>query len=238
MKVYSIGRNEDCSIVIDNPLVSRRQALLKVYNTGKMQLVSLGTNGTYVNGVKLAQNVPYPVKRKDVISFAHAKKLDWDLVPNPFKYVKYVLYGILALIIFGLIYTAIYKLLINKKVDETKDVVTEMVDTPNKEKSKDNSKAEPAKNDKKKAEQENSDKASDSRFFPVKVYTPKVANKVETKDKNNQSASGTTTPKEVKTEKALSNSTKRTTKEDNKNTPPPKEEKKNNKEDDSQTIVI
>ena len=114
MKVYSIGRNEDCTIVLDNPMVSRRHALLKVHATGKMELVSLGTNGTFVNGNKLKPNAPYTVKRSDVVSFAHAKQLDWDLVENPIWWLKYALYGLVAIIVVGLAYAMIDHWLIKK----------------------------------------------------------------------------------------------------------------------------
>lgn len=84
MKVLSIGREESCDIVINDPtsVVSRKHALLKLYPTGKMEIVDLSTNGTFVNGNMISKNHPYVVKRKDVISFARSKQLDWSLVPN------------------------------------------------------------------------------------------------------------------------------------------------------------
>ena len=88
MKVISIGRGTDCQIVFDEPTISRRHAILKIYPWGKMELVDMGQNGTFVNGVKLSSNVPYPVTRKDVISFAHVRQLDWNMVPDPLRFVK------------------------------------------------------------------------------------------------------------------------------------------------------
>lgn len=84
MKAYSIGRDESCDIVIDDSesLVSRKHALLKVFLTGKMELVDMSSNGTFVNGHAIARNKPYPVTRKDVVSFARVKQLDWKLVPD------------------------------------------------------------------------------------------------------------------------------------------------------------
>ncbi len=95
MKVISIGRGTDCQIVFDEPTISRRHAILKIYPWGKMELVDMGQNGTFVNGVKLSSNVPYPVTRKDVISFAHVRQLDWNMVPDPLRFVKW---GLLAAI--------------------------------------------------------------------------------------------------------------------------------------------
>lgn len=102
MKVISIGRDEDCTIVFQDNVISRRHAILKIHATGKMEIVDMGQNGTFVNGVKLNPNTPYPVSRKDVVSFAHVRQLDWSLVPNQFKYYWYILIVcVLAVIITG-----------------------------------------------------------------------------------------------------------------------------------------
>ena len=85
MRTLSIGRGEGCDIFIDDYRISRRHALLKIYPFGKMEIVDLGQNGTWVNGVKLRPNVPFPVKRRDVINFAEASRLNWNHVPNPLK---------------------------------------------------------------------------------------------------------------------------------------------------------
>lgn len=84
MKVYSIGREVGCDIVINDnsDVISRRHATLNVSQFGKMTIVDLSHNGTYVNGIRITQNVPVPVTRKDNISFAHVARLDWNLIPN------------------------------------------------------------------------------------------------------------------------------------------------------------
>lgn len=103
MKVISIGRDEDCTIVFQDNVISRRHAILKIHATGKMEIVDMGQNGTFVNGVKLNPNMPYPVSRKDVVSFAHVRQLDWSLIPNQFKYYWYILIVcVLAAIIIGI----------------------------------------------------------------------------------------------------------------------------------------
>lgn len=105
MKVLSIGRDESCDIVINDPdsVVSRKHALLKLYPTGKMEIVDLSTNGTFVNGNMISKNHPYAVKRKDIISFARSKQLDWSLVPNYQLRLRGALAGLaaVALIIVG-----------------------------------------------------------------------------------------------------------------------------------------
>ena len=84
MKVYSIGREIGCDIIINDnsDVISRRHATLNVSSTGKMTIVDLSHNGTYVNGIRISPNVPFPVTRKDQVSFAHVARLDWNLVKN------------------------------------------------------------------------------------------------------------------------------------------------------------
>ena len=102
MKVISIGRDSTQNICYDNEMVSRRHALLKIYSNGKIELISMGKNGTFVNGIMCKQNVAYPIKRKDVVSFAHVCELDWSLVPNPFRWLK-----ISGIVLFVLVFLAL-----------------------------------------------------------------------------------------------------------------------------------
>ena len=91
MKILTIGRSEDCDVVIDDAqdMVSRKHALLRIYPTGKMELVPCGRNGTYVNGLPVKNDKPKVVTRKDVISFAHVRQLDWSIVPDPYRMHRY-----------------------------------------------------------------------------------------------------------------------------------------------------
>lgn len=89
MKVYSIGREAGCDIVINDhsDVVSRRHAVLNVYASGKMTIVDQSQNGTYVNGIRISSNVPVPVTRKDKVSFAHVARLDWNMVPKSSEFI-------------------------------------------------------------------------------------------------------------------------------------------------------
>ena len=84
MKTISIGRDESCDIVITDRtnVVSRRHAVITIDNSGKMTITDHSSNGTYVNGIKMSENVAVPITRKDNISFAHVFELDWNMVPN------------------------------------------------------------------------------------------------------------------------------------------------------------
>lgn len=102
MKVYSIGREVGCDIVINDnsDVISRRHATLNVASSGKMTIVDLSHNGTYVNGIRISPNVPVPVTRKDNVSFAHVARLDWNLIPNTgATIIKWVALGVLALLL-------------------------------------------------------------------------------------------------------------------------------------------
>ena len=110
MKVYSIGRETGCDILINDntDVISRRHAVLNVSPTGKMTIVDQSQNGTYVNGIRISRNVPVPVTRKDNISFAHVARLDWGQVPSQHSaFVRYATIGgvavaILVGVVFGL----------------------------------------------------------------------------------------------------------------------------------------
>lgn len=99
MKVYSIGREAGCDIVINDnsDATSRRHATLTVMPSGKMTITDQSRNGTYVNGIKISPNVAVPVTRKDNVSFAHVYRLDWNLIPKPVSVMQYVIYGLIAL---------------------------------------------------------------------------------------------------------------------------------------------
>lgn len=102
MKVYSIGREENCDIVIDDrtDVISRRHAALNVTSMGKMTIVDYSHNGTYVNGIRISQNVPVPVTRKDNISFAHVARLDWRMIPNTqAKMITYIIMAVVAILL-------------------------------------------------------------------------------------------------------------------------------------------
>lgn len=103
MKTITIGRDASCTICINDERISRRHALLKIHNTGKMEIVDMSSNGTYVNGIKLAKNVPFPVTRKNNVVFGHARQLDWNDVPDPTKPFKIAAFAILGLIVIVLV---------------------------------------------------------------------------------------------------------------------------------------
>lgn len=98
MKVYSIGREAGCDIVINDNTdsTSRRHATLTVMPSGKMTITDQSRNGTYVNGIKISPNVAVPVTRKDNISFAHVYRLDWNMIPKPVSIMQYVIYGLIG----------------------------------------------------------------------------------------------------------------------------------------------
>lgn len=102
MKVYSIGREDGCDIIINDnsDVISRRHATLNVTSSGKMTIVDLSHNGTYVNGIRITQNVPVPVTRKDNVSFAHVARLDWSLIPNTGAVIiRWTIIGVVALLL-------------------------------------------------------------------------------------------------------------------------------------------
>lgn len=106
MKTITIGRGDGADIIIDDEMISRRHAVLKIYIFGKMEIVDMGKNGTFVNGIKIKPNQPYPVTRQDVINIAEVTQLDWSQVPDNMRYVKYGIATLIALLL--LLFTFIY----------------------------------------------------------------------------------------------------------------------------------
>lgn len=101
MKVLTIGRDESCDICIDDSTnqVSRRHAILRLYPFGKMEIVPEGTNLTYLNGRPLKNGQAYKVKRKDIISLAKVKSLDWKQIPNPYTPYRIAFYAFCAVLL-------------------------------------------------------------------------------------------------------------------------------------------
>ena len=136
MKVYSIGREGGCDIVLNDPsdVISRRHAVLNVSPSGKMTIVDQSTNGTYVNGMRINSGVPYPVTRKDSISFAHVARLKWDLIPSSNQTLKYAAIGVISLLLIGGIGFGSYRYLQDSDSDKPTPSVAAQ-DTVKKEKS-------------------------------------------------------------------------------------------------------
>lgn len=101
MKIITIGRGDGCTIQIDNEFISRQHALLRLYPTGKMELIDKSSNGTSINGRRMKPNIPYKVRRKDVVTFAGQAQLVWSDVPDPLKAWKIA--GICLLVVLAIL---------------------------------------------------------------------------------------------------------------------------------------
>lgn len=88
MKIYTIGRDPACDIVYGDITISRQHAVLRVYNTGKMEIIDTSNNGTYINNIRISKNVAVPLRRKDKVLFAKTKLLDWTLIADPLMWIK------------------------------------------------------------------------------------------------------------------------------------------------------
>lgn len=132
MKTYSIGRDLNCDIVINDStdVISRRHALLNVTPSGKMTIIDQSSNGTYVNGIRITQNVPVPVTRKDIVSLAHVAKLDWNQVPKSNQWMKYAIWGVVSVIVILSIIFGVKHLKSDSEDNGTGDVIpTELNDS-------------------------------------------------------------------------------------------------------------
>ena len=150
MKIITIGRDTDCDIMIDDPVVSRRHALLKLYPSGKVEVVDMSSNGTFVNGMKLKNNVPTPVSKKDIVSFAHVKQLDWKQVPDLARPYKLAALAVAAIIALSLLAWGVVAIINHYKGgDEEQEFVAGKIYQPQHDDSKGDSKGDKASDDKK-----------------------------------------------------------------------------------------
>lgn len=82
MKLLVIGSAPQSNICINSKFVSGYHAELIILDSGDVFIVDKqSTNGTVVNGTKLAPNVEVAVKRGDVIMIADSP-LDWSKIPD------------------------------------------------------------------------------------------------------------------------------------------------------------
>ena len=132
MKTYSIGRDLNCDIVINDStdVISRRHALLNVTPSGEMTIIDQSSNGTYVNGIRISQNVPVPVTRKDIVSLAHVAKLDWNQVPKSNQWIKYTIGVVVAIVVILGIILGVKNLKTDSDINGSENsVTTEKVDS-------------------------------------------------------------------------------------------------------------
>lgn len=94
--IYTIGRDLSSDICLDDGgnLISRYHAVLKVKKNGTYVIIDQSLNGTYINGVRIAQGKEVPLTRKDTVMFANVLELDWSLVPVSDKWRKPVLISV------------------------------------------------------------------------------------------------------------------------------------------------
>lgn len=171
-KIITIGRGDGADICIDDDLVSRRHATIRFLPFGKMEIRDLSKNGTYVNGIRLAVNKPYPVTRKDVVSFARVSQLDWHEVPDPTR--PYKIGALVAAVIIVLLVAFSLISRIDWGGSEKHDMI-EQYDEPQPAEKKESK--EVAKPDDKE-----DDKAADK---AIPNLFPKAKDKSKSKDKDN-----------------------------------------------------
>lgn len=90
MKRIIIGRANDSDIIIpdEHDNVSRHHAVITFGFFGRMTLSDTSSNGTLINGTKMLKGTSIPVTRKDKIQLGGAWIFDWNLVEDPYKYVR------------------------------------------------------------------------------------------------------------------------------------------------------
>jgi len=131
MKKVVIGRGRECNVVLADTtdVVSRRQAVIAFTFWGKMTLYDTSSNGTFVNGQRLAKQEGKVVTRRDKINFGHVWDLDWATIKDPYRNTKLALAGLLVALL--LVAGALFLFLPDGKggEPENKGVVTDTLRT-------------------------------------------------------------------------------------------------------------
>lgn len=130
MRKITIGRGRECDIRIDDltDAVSRRQAVIKVSPSGKMEIYDTSTNGTFVNGKRIEKPMGVRIRRGDTVNFAGIADLDWNKVKDPYRGIKLMM---LAAILFLIVVAACFFIFIYGKeskepqVENSKEMVVE-----------------------------------------------------------------------------------------------------------------
>ena len=80
--LYTIGRESNSDIILWNEESSRCHAQIRIDQKGKLWLMDMSTNSTYLNGMRISPNYEVEVSRKDEILFAGVELLDWNQIPK------------------------------------------------------------------------------------------------------------------------------------------------------------
>ncbi|CAD8091618.1 unnamed protein product [Paramecium sonneborni] len=75
--MYLIGKNDKiCDIVLDNPTISRKHAVLQSKNTNEFYIYDLGsTHGTFVNNVRIPTKLFHKLKPYDQLKFGQSIRM-------------------------------------------------------------------------------------------------------------------------------------------------------------------
>ena len=110
MKVITVGRSSDCDIAIHDAKASRIHLQILLSDDGKYYVVDMNsTNGTYVNGRRIAGQVR--LQKSDIIRIGNTT-LPWQKYISPNTTIKYrnnsILYIIIIILILLLICVGVY----------------------------------------------------------------------------------------------------------------------------------
>lgn len=92
MKRLTVGRGDDCDIVIDDERdnVSRHHMVISFNFFGKMKISDTSSNGTSINGTRMLKGTSIPVTRDDTVRLGHNIDFDWNLVKDPYRGLRIV----------------------------------------------------------------------------------------------------------------------------------------------------
>jgi pSer/pThr/pTyr-binding forkhead associated (FHA) protein len=92
-----VGKGEESQYKLASSQVSREHATIAVNRKGAVFIMDHSTNGTFINGQKIAAFQFMPVKRGSKVTFGNSESLQWEKVPG--KRTNPLIFVVLSLVL-------------------------------------------------------------------------------------------------------------------------------------------
>ena len=131
--LYTIGRESNSDIILWNEESSRYHAQIRIDQKGKLWLMDMSTNGTYLNGMRISPNYEVEVSRKDEILFAGVEALDWSRIPKQKNKLLWIILPISIVVLIAIAVVLCCVLIPKEKTEfegEVTPIATEVPEQP------------------------------------------------------------------------------------------------------------
>lgn len=218
--LYTIGRESNSDIILWNEESSRCHAQIRIDQKGKLWLMDMSTNGTYLNGMRISPNYEVEVSRKDEILFAGVEALDWSRIPKQKNKVLWIILPISIVVLIAIAFVLCCVLIPKENTEfegEVTPIATEVPEQPETVNSPEVSNPPtevdvPSQTDsEQKVSDEKKKKESESSKIAKEIY--KNLNRKKNQSSSNSNSNNENKPKSVSESEAAPNAVPPTTEE-------------------------